>query len=464
MLKNIIRSFFSKYTLSNLLIAVLIFLLLHVFNFINYNHTSVPLPYIFALIILIWTILELLIKRNIQYFLLLYFFSIPIQNWIVNKGFININILNISLNYTLVFWIILFLKTIIKTDFNIKKIDFKFYLIFLIIILSSIFSLTNSQNLPIAINGILYGIIIPILIILTIYNNINKNEDIENIYKLFSFVFIIYNCFTFLVSFSTFFLTNISNRVIGVFNNPNDVVFVQIIVISVAIYFILYRKYKMYYIHLVLSTLIILMSGSRSSIVILIILFFVLIKRYLKNMKIFLYTNLFILIILIIIFFNNDFIISNFSLINRFVNKGLESGRFLAWERTIEFIIDRSLYLTGIGIGNYSLFNVSELEHAHNSILQISITIGCFSSFLFHYLIISQIKLKELFLRINLFYNLPRIILLTFLFYFNINSLTFIDGNFSILSITTNLRLIYLSIFIAIAYYTNNKYYNMHSK
>jgi hypothetical protein len=461
---NIIRSFFSKYTISNLLISVFSFYILDFFGLINYNQTNIPLPYIIALIILIWIILELIIKRNIQYFLLLYFFAIPIQNWIVSKGFININIFSISLNFTLIFWLILFSKTIIDCDFKIKKIDFKFYLIYFIIFFSSILSLINSKNIPIAINGVLYGVIVPIIIILTIFNNINKNKDIEDIYKLFSLVFLIYNIFTFLVSFSTFFLPQISNRVIGVFNNPNDVVFVQIIVVAISIYFILYRYHKIYYLNLFISIAIILMSGSRSSIVILIVLFLIFIRRYIKSIKTFVSVNVSLLIVFIIVIFYNDFIINNFILINRFLYKGLDSARFSTWQESIFFIIDNDLYFLGIGIGNYSFFNISDLVHAHNSLLQIATTIGCFSSLLFHYLIVSKVKFKKIILRANLFYNLPSIIILTFLVFVNINSLTFIDGNFDIISITTNLRLIYLSIFVSIAYFVNENYYKITEK
>lgn len=438
--------------------SLLVWVLFDFFEIINYEVTNVKFPYILASFFLIWVIFEVIFKNNIEYILLIYFFSIPLQNWIGEKGFLILFINNISITFHLVFWIIFFLKSLKKEEYTIKHIDLKFYLGFFILLFASISSILNSRDVLIAANGVIYGIILPFLIFLTLLNFIDYGNDIEKIYRLLSIVLLFYNIFTFLVSFSTFFLPHISRRVIGVFNNPNDVMFIQIIAIGISLFFIHYKREKIYFIHLLIAITIVLLTGTRSSVVLIILFSLVYGKRYFRDIKIFVLINLVSVIVIIILFFYWEHIINEFSLLNRFISKGFESGRFLAWEKTISFIKSEDLYLWGIGIANYNLFNISNLVHAHNSFLQLTTSIGLLSSIIFHFLIISQIKIINIFMKNNFFYNLPKIILITFIGFFSINAFTLTITKMDVNYIDISIRAIYLWIFMSISYLINKKF------
>lgn len=457
---KILKSFFRIETIVSFTMSFIVFSFFDYFNFINYNVSNFKLPYIIATLFLIWSLIEIIIKNNINYLFLLYFLSIPLQHWIGHKGFLVLFIVNITINYHLIFWIIFFLKSIYdkkNKKFIIKHVDAKFYFGFFILLFTSIFSILYSKNIIFAMNGVIYGIIVPFLIFLSLVNVIEYKTQIEDIYRSFNFTFLLYNIFTLIVSLSSFLLPGMKKRVIGVFTNPNNVMYAQIIVIGISLYFLHYKKEKKYLFHLLISIMIVISTGTRSAVVLIILFSLIYGKRYFKNLKVFILVNLIVIITTMILLFYWEYIFNNISLFNRFTKKGFESGRFLAWRKTIDFMINENLYFRGIGIGNYNLFNISSLIHAHNSFLQLTINIGLLSSLIYHFLIISQIKFLNVVKKNNLFYNLPRIIILTIIIYLNISSFVPLVVRPDVNLLDISVRSIYLWVFLTITYLVNKK-------
>jgi hypothetical protein len=111
----------------------------------------------------------------------------------------------------------------------------------------------------------------------------------------------------------------------------------------------------------------------------------------------------------------------------------------------------------------YSLFPYVHEASAHNSLLHLAATIGVFGSFLYHYIIIYSINLKNIIFKINKIRIIPQIILFSILVSMltgGFQPLMYGQANLILygidpLSMNTHLINTYLWIFVAFSNYAD---------
>ena len=461
MYKKIINSFFNISTFIGLFLAIVLYKPIDIMNLINHSVTNKDFVFSFGVLLLLWIIFELMFKKEYLYILFLFFMSIPIQDWIVSRGYIQVKILGLFVSYNLIFLTIFLIKLMAEKKLKFKRIKPLYMVLFFGYSFLSIVSILNSKNNLVAINGVVYGVFLPIVFIAIILNLLNKKKNVECIYKILNFSFLFMNLFSLFVSSTSFLIPDFTGRVVGAFANSNDVAFIQIMSISISLYFILYKEKKRYYFHIIISVIVAFSTGSRSIIVLLGIFVLILGKRYLRNRKIFTVVNATFIILIIAISLFDDFLINNLSIFQRFYERGLHSKRFIAWKDTMDYIKKYNLYFWGIGIGNYNYNHVSILVHAHNSFLHFATIIGFLGSIIFHFLLVLRIKFITLITKNDLYINTPHIIILTMLLFFNINAFVPISHNIYSNVFDIHIRSIYLWLFLGLSYFIDNtKKYN----
>lgn len=183
----------------------------------------------------------------------------------------------------------------------------------------------------------------------------------------------------------------------------------------------------------------------------------------LKRKIAFYYISVIILVFFIIDFTSSKLFLGNITMF-RLYEEGFDTERYNIWMNTINYIIDNKLFFKGVGKGNfvYSTFPYVHASSAHNSLLHLAATIGVFGSFLYHYIIIYSINLKNIIFKINKTRIIPQIILFSILVSFltgGFQPLIYSQGDILYgidpLSMNTHLMNTYLWLFIAFSNYTD---------
>lgn len=419
--KTIISIFFS---------FILYFVFLYI-GVISYNHVDTHIYiYVYSIVMLFmcWIISEIFIKKDFVYLFSLYILVIPSQLFVVYSSIFAININGFIISFNFLFLFLLLLKYLILSN-NKIKIKFDLILLHFFLIIFSLISLFKVHYFHIAVNGIIYSFLIPLLLTTVLYNIINNNRDLLFILKSINFTLFIYNIITFLFSsLNQIFPMFLSSRVYGIYLNPNYFGFAQIISAATALFLIFTyeRKNNFYKITFIISTFGIFYSGSRGAILSFFIVCLILFNLYIKSfgVKVILFN---IIIILFGIFWlcgYNYFNLSNIPGVSRFLEKGLESGRYSIWANTIDYIANNNLVFWGIGLGNFLYTTSKEIGwvSAHNSFLHLSTTIGLIGSLLFHIFIFSRVHLFRILAEQNLYINFAGVTILGIFIYMNVVS------------------------------------------
>lgn len=404
----IYKSIVNIKTLISLFIALFFLYIFNIFGVINYSMIDHEISRYFWMIILfalLWSYIELILKKNIRYLFFLYLMLIPLFDFIASKNTLStLSVGYFIINYHLIFLIIFSIKLLIlKDNYRFISSYSKEIFLFYIAAFFALLSVISSKSSFMALNGLIYIIVVPLMIIF-ISNYVSKTDKKYNdglVYKMLIFSLIFYSSISVLYSLNTLIFSgfgNSNNRLLGLYSgNMLGLNFIIIMGLSLQFYNI-HNKKK--YLSIILFSLIgVLLTGSRGTLILSILLISIYYLLYVKflSYKIFLK----IITVLIIIVFSGLIFNSYFELIgyNRLLENGLSSGRFETWSNSIDYIFQNNLFLKGNGIGNYMLTaygKISRLTSAHNSFLHLSIEIGVIGSIFYFIAIMKNLLMVKL--------------------------------------------------------------------
>jgi len=470
MLKKIYHSIYSFKTIVNVLIALLIFIILKAFGIIELKG-SFTLLYKIGYIFIIWTLFECLLKKDYFYIMFLYLMALPLENWLIQSdNAIDIIIYPFLINYSFVF-LFVFLVKIIFNQRKIKKVKFQVLFSFWCIVLFSIISIINSKNIFIAINGITYGLIIPFMVFLIIINILKDKKDIILICEAIVLSLLFYNIFSFVLEDTELLLVGFgSERARGIFGNPGFYTPLLMVSSLLSMYLIYYYKatqgiYKtLYFSTFCLSIFLLLMTGSRGGIICFFVVLYLFFYQIFRLNKKYLLLTIFIAVLISITFYidiSKFLQASKLVAMSRFLNKGLETARLNIWLLSYDFILDKELFFSGIGMGVLMHQEIGWTT-PHNSFLYLSATIGVMGSILYHYILISSINIKNLLIQ-NINKNISSIIVLSIFIWMNIAGYRILLYRYSAtypyltdFSLNVHIGVIYLWIFVGVSYFVSN--------
>ena len=199
------------------------------------------------------------------------------------------------------------------------------------------------------------------------------------------------------------------------------------------------------------------MTGSRGAL----ILFFLsmpLMIRYLIKSKKVTWISFVCAIFLCAVFLANSDIVSKanqLSVYKRFNILGLNLGRSMIWQNSVDLIKNERLFFSGLGAGVLLYDTPVGSSDAHNSFLSLAITIGLMGSLLYLYILIRACNLKFLMDRKNLCRSFPGILALTSIVYMNTIGARIVryeEFEGILLNINTSLEIILLWLIMGVSY------------
>ena len=470
MLKKIYYNVFSIKSFYSFVLATFSFYLLYSFGSIDTSHFyKVPNLYKFVVLVLLFFLFEIIIKKDMVYIFFLYLISVPIQHFFTSFEFLFVNVYKLlTINYNLVFICIFLCKVILLNNFRLKICSYRIILAFFGCLIMSIISIFDAKNAFLAFNGVIYGLLIPFSLLHIILYIIKDKKNLFLCYDAFIIASLFYNILTFILEFTNLIIAGFGNvRIVGIFVNPGHYGVLQLCTASISLFLLTTRLNKIYLISFVSSIIGILLAGNRSIIISFIIFFILYIHQMdLKRKIVFYYISFIILLFFIIDFISLKLSLDNVTIIRLYKEGLVDTERYTIWKNTMNYIIDKKLFFKGVGIGNfiYNLFPYALESSAHNSFLHLAATIGVFGSFLYHYIIIYSINLKNIIFKINKTKIIPQIILFSILvsmltagfqplMYGQMNLILF---NIDPLTMNTHLINTYLWVFVAFSNYNDS--------
>ena len=465
MFKRLYYSIFTKQTIINVFISIFIYTVIMYFDLANIKKLNTFQEfYMLSLMFFIWSFIELLTKKDNYYILFLYLIGFPVQQWFVAKDVLIWVHLNIFLlNYNLLFVGVFFIKIVKEKGWVIRKIDGKFIISIFCCIILSIISIHNATFIYLAVNGVLYGLLVPFVFFLIVVNMLRTEYDVKIMYEVIFINLLFHVVFTFLLEGTDLiFIGFLEERYTGIFGSSLHLAPLVIIFCLISLYNNFYSNRIIYIVAYVIGVYLLLFVGSRGALMcfsIAMILWIFSIPKYNKTLMKF----LLVITVSIIVLFNIDIqsILESYKFItlSRAYYKGLDSARYMIWKSTIEYIKNNNLIFMGVGIGNY-YYNeiVAWSTSAHSAFLNISSTIGVMGAVLYHYILVSQIRFMSFFTKKNIFFVLPSIILIVLLIYIDIvgyETIYHLREAEKIKSVNTQIETIYLWLILGIAYSVN---------
>ncbi|WP_307069591.1 O-antigen ligase family protein [Alkalibacillus filiformis] len=331
--------------------------------------------------------------------------------------FLNFSLLGLIINYSLIYWIVLISRILVNKRL---KVDRKIIYINWVVLIFAIFSVINAERIDVAINGVIYGGIIPYAIFLVISNIVENRRDIHLVLNTIFVVMLIHSLTTIILETQNIIYIALENeRFSGIFTNSNQLAVLLVIAILIALY-LNYQKFNtVYVVGIGVFIFLLLVTGSRGALLSLLVgmcLFLITIPITLKRLILFC-----VYALLIIPFILNASYLAEFSTtMSRFLDQGLNTPRVMIWDLTLEYINENNYMLWGTGIGNYyyNTFGQTGWTSAHNSLLNLATTLGVIGSVLYHYIIISHIKFKAI-IKKDTLKVLPLVLLISVLFFMN---------------------------------------------
>jgi len=420
--------------------------------------------YMLSLMFFIWSFIELLTKKDNYYILFLYLLGFPVQQWFVAKDvliWVHLNI--ILLNYNLLFVAVFFIKIVKEKGWVIRKIDGKFIISIFCCIILSIISIHNATFIYLAVNGVLYGLLVPFVFFLIVVNMLRTEYDVKIMYEVIFINLLFHIIFVLLLEGTDLIYVGFGGeRYTGIFGNSLHLAPLIIIFCLISLYNNFYSNRIIYIVAYVIGVFIFLFIGSRGALICFSIAMILWIFSILKYNKV-LPKFLLVITVSFIVLLNIDIrsILKNYQFItlSRAYYEGLDSLRYMIWGSTIEYIKNNNLIFMGVGIENY-YYNevVAWSTSAHSAFLNISSEIGVVGAVLYHYILVTQIRFMSFFSKKNIFIVFPSIILIVLLIYINIvgyETIYHLRELERIKSVNTHIVTIYLWLMLGIAYSVN---------
>lgn len=468
MLKKIYYNVFSIKSFYSFILATIGYYLLYIFGAIDTSHFyKVPNLHKFAVLVLLFFLFEVIIKKDMVYMFFLYLMSAPIQHFFTSNKFLFFNLYNLlTINYNLVFICIFLCKVILLNNLRLKICNHRIIFAFYGCLIMSVISIFDVKNAFLAFNGVIYGLLIPFVLFIIVLYIIKDKENLFLCYDAFIISTLFFNILTFILEFSDLIIPGFRHdRIVGIFVNPGHYGVLQLCAGSISLFLLTKRLNIIYFITFVSSITAILLSGNRSIFISFIIFYILYIHQMgLKRKIAFYYISVAILVFFVIDFTSSKLFLGSITIF-RLYEKGFDTPRYNIWMNTINYIIDNKLFFKGVGLGNfvYSLFPYVHSSSAHNSLLHLAATIGVFGSFLYHYIIIYSINLKNIIFKINKTRTIPQIILFSILVSMVIGGFQplmysqegIINYGIDPLTMNTHLMNTYLWLFIAFSNYTD---------
>lgn len=467
MFKKIYQSLVMFQTIVNSIIALLTYVILTYFDLINFEEISALKElYHVCLFLFIWSLIECLTKKDNFYILFLYLLMFPIQQWFVLKGVtLGFYFFIILINYNFIFLSAFLIKIILKKKYKLKIVSSSRVLLpFYGCLLFAVSSIINSSNFYLSVNGVIYGLIVPFILFIIIFNILNEKKDINLIFEAILFTLLFHSVFTLILEATDLVYVGFgSGKYRGIFGSTLDLPPLLLIAILISLHLNFYNYKPLYVIAFFISVFLMLMTGSRGG------LFCFLISMLLwvfstpfNNRKLMksLIATIAVIIVLLLLDVENFLETTKLIALSRAYSRTIETYRYLIWEETIHYLKDNVLILFGIGIGNYYYTPVIiGVPNAHNAFLQLATTIGLLGSILYHYIIIKQIRVIKLIFIKNPLINTPNIILIVLLLYINTVAYEIIfhmREEYLIRSINTHIGTTYLWLILGITYFVNS--------
>ena len=468
MLKKIYYNVFSIKSFYSFILATISYYLLYIFGAIDTSHFyKVPNLYKFAVLVLLFFLFEVIIKKDMVYMFFLYLMSVPIQHFFTANEFLFFNLYNLlTINYNLVFICIFLSKVILLNNLRLKLCNHRIIFAFFGCLIMSVISIFDAKNAFLAFNGVIYGLLIPFVLFIIVLYIIKDKKNLFLCYDAFIITALFFNILTFILEFTDLIIPGFGHAMIeGIFINPGHYGMLQLCAGSISLFLLTKRLNIIYLISFASSITAILLLGERSIFISFIIFCILYIHQMgLKRKIAFYYISVIILVFFIIDFTSSKLFLGNITIF-RLYEEGFDTPRYNIWMNTINYIIDNKLFFKGVGMGNfvYSLFPYVHEASAHNSLLHLAATIGVFGSFLYHYIIIYSINLKNIIFKINKIRIIPQIILFSILVSMltgGFQPLMYDQANLILygidpLSMNTHLMNTYLWIFVAFSNYAD---------
>jgi len=465
MFKRLYYSIFTKQTVINIFISLFIYIIIMYFDLSNIKKLNTFQEfYMLSLMFFIWSFIELLTKKDNYYILFLYLLGFPVQQWFVAKDvliWVHLNI--ILLNYNLLFVAVFFIKIVKEKGWVIRKIDGKFIISIFCCIILSIISIHNATFIYLAVNGVLYGLLVPFVFFLIVVNMLRTEYDVKIMYEVIFINLLFHIIFVLLLEGTDLIYVGFGGeRYTGIFGNSLHLAPLIIIFCLISLYNNFYSNRIIYIVAYVIGVFIFLFIGSRGALICFSIAMILWIFSILKYNKV-LPKFLLVITVSFIVLLNIDIrsILKNYQFItlSRAYYEGLDSLRYMIWGSTIEYIKNNNLIFMGVGIENY-YYNevVAWSTSAHSAFLNISSEIGVVGAVLYHYILVTQIRFMSFFSKKNIFIVFPSIILIVLLIYINIvgyETIYHLRELERIKSVNTHIVTIYLWLMLGIAYSVN---------
>ena len=135
MLKKIYYNVFSIKSFYSFILATISYYLLYIFGAIDTSHFyKVPNYYKFTVLVLLFFLFEVIIKKDMVYMFFLYLMSVPIQHFFAASNFLFFNLYNLLIiNYNLVFICIFLYKVILLNNLRLKICNHRIYFYILLV-------------------------------------------------------------------------------------------------------------------------------------------------------------------------------------------------------------------------------------------------------------------------------------------------------------------------------------------
>ena len=468
MLKKIYYNVFSIKSFYSFILATISYYFLYIFGAIDTSHFyKVPNLYKFVVLVLLFFLFEVIIKKDMVYMFFLYLMSVPIIHFFTENDFLFFNLYNLlTINYNLVFICIFLCKVILLNNLRLKICNHRIIFAFYGCLIMSVISIFGANNAFLAFNGVIYGLLLPFVLFIIVLYIIKEKKNLFLCYDAFIISTLFFNISTFILEFTDLITKGFGHeRMVGIFINPGHYGLLQLCAASISLFLLTKRLNTIYLISFASSIAAILLSGNRSIFISFIIFCILFIHQMGLRKKItFYYISVIILVFFIIDFTSSKLFLGNITMF-RLYEIGFNTPRYNIWMNTLNYIIDNKLFFKGVGMGNfvYSLFPYVHEASAHNSLLHLAATIGVFGSFLYHYIIIYSINLKNIIFKINKTRIIPQIILFSILVSLlsgGFQPLLYTHGDLILygidpLSMNTHLMNTYLWIFVAFSNYAD---------
>ena len=317
-----------------------------------------------------------------------------------------VNILEIKLEFNFFYVLFMYLNTLkIRSDKNKNNLFIFTKFLILLITISLVISLPTMFDFGRPINGYLYGIIVPFLLLLSINTSLNrKNLNKTIMVIVFSSTFhLLFSVFLEYSNQSIFNIVNPFGRISGIFGNTLMITLISLYSLPLILYRLGQEKinYKkiILYLTLILHIVMVFLTASRGGIIITIIATFLYLFSIGNKRKIVKNTIVSaVVLVLSTVIFLKIFPDSVSTFQNRLDFLGLkDSARVSFFETSLKLVSDNILthIFGGRGLGNFSLFyneiTINEITSAHNLFINILVEMGLVVGLLFLFIFIYMI-------------------------------------------------------------------------